>query len=151
MRNSLIAICIHRLCRVYWFIFRPRTQGVKVLVLNQGKILMVRLTYYPNTWTFPGGGIHKNEDGRNAAIRECREETGIRLCDPEYLGSIDFDHEYKKDTVFVFRETIDDQELVIDGTEVAEAKWYGLDELPPIGDNAKKIVEFVGGGSRVEI
>jgi len=31
-----------------------------------------------NTWCFPGGGIRDNESAEKAAVREVREETGIR-------------------------------------------------------------------------
>lgn len=36
-------------------------------------------------WCFPGGGIKRNENPKDAAARECKEETGIR-CHP--VGSI---------------------------------------------------------------
>mgnify|MGYP005814906623 CR=1 FL=1 len=29
-------------------------------------------------WCFPGGGIKKNESATEAAVRECREETGVK-------------------------------------------------------------------------
>jgi ADP-ribose pyrophosphatase YjhB (NUDIX family) len=31
-----------------------------------------------NKWAFPGGGIKKSEKPEKAAVRECREETGVR-------------------------------------------------------------------------
>lgn len=143
MRNFPIAIFINKLRQVFWFILRPKTKGVKAILFNQGKILMVRLTYYPNTWTFPGGGVHRGESDMEAVIRECKEEVGIQLQNPEYLRSIDFDHEHKKDTVSLFKEDIGDPEITIDGKEIAEANWYALDALPAMGKNAKRMLEFV--------
>jgi ADP-ribose pyrophosphatase YjhB (NUDIX family) len=32
-----------------------------------------------NTWCFPGGHIHRGEAPEKAAVRECREETGVRV------------------------------------------------------------------------
>lgn len=140
-----MAIFINKLCKVYWFIVRPKTRGVKGIIFNQGKVLMVRLTYYPHTWTFPGGGVHKNEDIRSAVIRECAEEVGIQLQKPQYIGELYFNYEYKKDTVFVFKENINSSEIKIDGKEVAEANWYELDNLPAMGKNAKKILGLAMG------
>ncbi len=143
MRNQTIAKLINKLYRVYWFITHPKTKGVKALIFNQDKILMVRLTYYPNTWTFPGGGVNKKENTIDAIIRECKEEVGITLKHPEYIGDLHFEHEYKKDTVSVFKETIDGPEIKIDGKEVAEANWYELDKLPVMGKNARTILNIV--------
>ena len=123
MRNQTVAIFINKLYRAHWFITRPKTKGVKALLFNQGKILMVRLTYYPDTWTFPGGGVHRDESTNEAIIRECKEEVDITLEHPEYIGDLHFEHEYKKDTVSVFKENIDNPDIKIDGKEVVEANW----------------------------
>jgi mutator protein MutT len=143
MRNSLFAVFLNKLFRTYWFIVRPITRGVKVLIFNEGKILMIRQTYYPNTWTFPGGGIHKCETPLNAVIRECKEEVGIQLNNPEYIGDICFNHEYKRDTVSVYKETVSSLEVHTDWKEVAEAGWFKLDKLPNMGKNAKSLLNFV--------
>lgn len=129
---------------MYWWFVRPNTQGVKAVITSQNKILLVRLTYYPNTWTFPGGGVKKKETPLHAAIRECKEEVGIDLQNLIYVGVLSFGHEYKKDTVHVFAsEGVSiKQEIISDLIEVAEAKWFSLDALPSIGPNAKKILEL---------
>ncbi|MFA6430322.1 MAG: NUDIX domain-containing protein [Candidatus Paceibacterota bacterium] len=145
MRNITLAVFINKLHRAYWFFIRPKTKGVKVILFNQNRILMVRLTYYPNTWTFPGGGVHENENINDAIIRECKEEVGIQLQKPEYVGDLHFEHEYKKDTLSIFKEDIDNSEIHIDGKEIAEANWYELDRLPVMGKNAKAIFDFVMG------
>ena len=96
-RNLIIAKLINKTFRFYWFFRRPQTKGVKVLIFNSNKkILMVRLTYYPNTWTFPGGGVNKKENTKDAALRECKEEVGIELSFVDLITTLDFKHEYKK-------------------------------------------------------
>ena len=61
--------------RFYWFVFRPQTRGVKVLILWQGKALLVRLGYAHRSWTIPGGGVHSEESYEEAARREIKEEV----------------------------------------------------------------------------
>lgn len=79
-RNNYLAQFINKLFKIYWFFVRPKTKGVKVIIFNQeNKILLVRLTYYPNTWTFVGGGVGKKEEPKEAILRECWEEVGIKL------------------------------------------------------------------------
>ena len=143
-RNKHFAQAINKLNRVYWFFIRPKTRGVKVIIFNkENKILMIRLTYYPNTWTFVGGGVNKKEKPEDAILRECREEVGIELEKINFVKTLNFNHEYKKDTLYIYKTKVSDSNFVIDRKEVAEANWFSLDSLPNMGKNAKKILEGV--------
>lgn len=51
----------------------------RVLVVADGKLLMVKSWLGTNQWGLPGGGLHKNEDPTAGALRELREETGVKL------------------------------------------------------------------------
>jgi len=143
-RNRYLAQFINKLHRIYWFIARPKTRGVKVIIFNQeDKILMVRLTYYPNTWTFVGGGVNKNEKPEDAILRECKEEVGIELMSSDFITTLDFNHEYKNDTLFIYKAKVNNPDFQIDRKEVAEARWFDLSDLPNMGKNAKRILETV--------
>lgn len=50
------------------------TSGV-VLRDSDGRVLLMRRAH-EETWGIPGGGIEPGESWRDAALRECREETG---------------------------------------------------------------------------
>ena len=68
----------YSLARVYWFIFRPKTFGVRCIVERDGEVVMVKHTYGKRTdWLFPGGGIKRGETEKGAAQREVLEEVGI--------------------------------------------------------------------------
>jgi mutator protein MutT len=141
-RSKYVAQFINKLHRIYWFVTRPKTRGVKVIIFNsENKILMVRLTYYPNTWTFVGGGVAKDEKPEDAILRECEEEVKIKLQEVDFMKTLDFNHEYKKDTLFVYKAKVDNSDFKIDLREVAEAKWFDLSDLPNMGENAKRILE----------
>lgn len=62
--------------RLYWRIFKPKTFGVKVIVENNDKFLLIRNSYGRKRWTFPGGKIENNEEPKDAAFREVKEEVG---------------------------------------------------------------------------
>ena len=51
-----------------------------VVTDDQGRILLIRRTDN-NYWSIPGGGMEPGESVREAAIREVKEETGMRLRD----------------------------------------------------------------------
>lgn len=69
---------------------RPTHLGVNVLILWDGKLLLEQRRDCC-AWGLIGGGVRGREESCRAAIREVREETGIRLCPDslERLGIIE--------------------------------------------------------------
>jgi mutator protein MutT len=45
-------------------------------------------------WEFPGGKVESHETPQAAAIRECREETGLLVRVVDRYPSIDYDYEH---------------------------------------------------------
>jgi 8-oxo-dGTP pyrophosphatase MutT (NUDIX family) len=67
----------HRLLRLAWRVRRPRTFGAHALALTpERRIVLVKLRYAAG-WRLPGGGHGTDEDPRDAALRELREEIGL--------------------------------------------------------------------------
>ncbi len=60
---------------------RPSARGI--IFDECGKIALV-YSQKENYYKFPGGGIHTNEDKKEALIREVREETGL-IVTPESI------------------------------------------------------------------
>lgn len=119
------------LARIYWFIFRPRTRGVKCLITRSGKVLLMRNSYNPKIWNLPGGGVKRNEELEAAVRREVLEELGLNLEQIVSLGSYESKKEYKKDTIHCFSsELASDPSLKLSRTEIIEAKWFNLNQLP---------------------
>lgn len=128
---------------LYWFIARPETRGAKCLIEHDGKILMIRNSYGRKYWTFPGGYVEKNESPKEGAIREAHEEVGIRVADATLLGSYASNREYKRDMVHCFYAKVTSPEYTIDPIEIAEAKWFPLDQLPErCGSSVPRIMEM---------
>ena len=60
-----------------------------VIVLNRGHALIllrgVTAPWEPNKWNLPGGMVEEGEMPLDAALRECKEETGLTPADPRFL------------------------------------------------------------------
>lgn len=121
---------VHLVLRGYWFVFRPSGHGVKVLIEYEGKVLLARHNYGHRIWTFPGGGVEKNELPISAAVREMQEEVGISLSEVAWFGLYETDYEYKKVIVDCYYATVLSSAYKIDNFELAEAQWFPLNDLP---------------------
>jgi ADP-ribose pyrophosphatase YjhB (NUDIX family) len=123
---------LYRLQRLAWRIVRPRTRGVKVMIFDEtGALLLVRHSY-GNTRLFmlPGGGIRPFEAPAAAAVREIREELGCALDGLAFVSVHSSSHEGKRDTVHLYRARAAGP-VRIDRVEIAEARFFPLDALPP--------------------
>jgi 8-oxo-dGTP pyrophosphatase MutT (NUDIX family) len=132
--------------RIYCFIFRPIRLGVRVMMLKDGKVWLVRQTYMPG-WFMPGGGIKKGETLEEATRREAREEAGAELGELTLMGAYSNFTEWKSDHNIVFTCT-DFEFKTKPDAEIAELCAFALNELP---DNLwpghrRRLQEYQAGG-----
>ena len=114
--------------KTYCFLFRPIRAGVRVMMIQDDKVWLVRHTYIPG-WFLPGGGIKRGETLEKATRREVFEETGADLGEVSLMGVYTSFVQWKTDhtTVFICRDfTITGKS---DG-EIAEVGSFSLDDLP---------------------
>lgn len=55
-----------------------RVSGAQMAVVEDGRVLL-QLRPWPPGWELPGGHCSAGEDPAETAIRECAEETGLRV------------------------------------------------------------------------
>jgi ADP-ribose pyrophosphatase YjhB (NUDIX family) len=117
-------------CKVYWYFVRPKSFGVKGVLQYKQEVLLIRNSYGPAGWSFPGGGVKKHESLKRAVTREVLEEVGVEIHNPHYIGHYFTAREYKKDLVHCFIAHVKNKSYAIDNSEVAEAQWFPLNDLP---------------------
>ena len=104
-------------------------------------MLLVRRGVNPRQglWTFPAGFVEFDEDPAEAAVRECREETGLEV---EITGLLDViagrEHERGADIVIVYRARRVRGELSA-SDDVDEAGFFAPDELPRLAFRATEV------------
>ena len=124
-----------RVAHVWWRIRRPRTLGVRALVLDPaGRVALIRHNYRRG-WYLPGGGVDRGESMAAAARREVLEETGIEpITIDRILGLFHNQGEGKDDHVALFLAHAGDgawqRIAAADPREIEEAAWFALDALP---------------------
>jgi len=135
----------------------PLRSGVGIIVLNnKNQVLVARRIDNPkNFWQMPQGGIDKNENYYDAALRELKEETNITSVKlikeidkkytyilPDNLIGIIWKGKFKGQVQkwFLMRFVGDDSEININTIkpEFLEWKWLNVDDLPKIAVNFKR-------------
>jgi len=114
--------------RIYCFLFRPVRTGVRVMMIRNSRVWLVRQTYMPG-WYMPGGGLKRGETLDQAARREVLEETGAVLGEIQLLGAFTGFGEWKTDHNIVFL-CEDFRFTGKPDAEVAELREFPLDRLP---------------------
>jgi ADP-ribose pyrophosphatase YjhB (NUDIX family) len=109
--------------------------AVAALVPNQdGQLLLVKRAVEPakGAWCLPGGFIEIDESIEEAVLRELKEETGI---EGEIGKLVDFFSQrsplYGALLIFGYRVTMLGGALQA-GDDAEEARFFDLDDLPPI-------------------
>jgi 8-oxo-dGTP pyrophosphatase MutT (NUDIX family) len=64
---------------------RGMTLGVRAIVADQDRRVLLVRHGYAHGWHFPGGGVDRGESIHEAVVREVREETGVTVTRPPRL------------------------------------------------------------------
>ncbi len=133
--------------RAWWRVRRPLSVGVRVLLIRDDQVLLIRHTYM-HSWFAPGGGVERGETLEHAIRREAREEVGATLADLQLMGIYTSFKESKSDHVVMFVST----DFEVDGTsdrEIEETRWFPLDALPDdlSPATARRIEDYTQGRS----
>lgn len=121
--------------------FVPTFNTVDAVCIQSGHVLVVKRKFHPGKglWALPGGFIKSNETLQSAAIRELKEETGIKVPKEKLAAHIQeihtFDHPSRslrgRTITQAFCIHLPDGLLpeVKGGDDAAVAKWISLAEV----------------------
>ncbi len=137
----------YRLYALQWRVTRPITLGVRILLIQDHQVLLVRHTYQAE-WHFPGGGLKRGETVAEAVRREAREEVGAHLLEPpQLLGLYTAYHSGKSDHIatFVCHDFV--LHTPTDRWEIHQCRPFPLDALPAdlSPGSARRIRDYLQG------
>ncbi len=130
-----------RTCPECQFIyFTDPKVGVGVMIIHQGRILLVRRAMTPERgkWSIPAGFLDHGEDPVVTAAREVQEETGLQV-EIEGLLDVYYNHEAIEQggaSIFIlYHARIVGGQLEA-GDDADEAAFFDQDNLPELAFNS---------------
>jgi 8-oxo-dGTP diphosphatase len=116
-------------CRFIQFI-DPKV-GAAVLAEREGQVLLIQRKMDPakGSWCLPGGFMEMGETPQEAAIRECKEETGLNV---EITGLIDvyYYEDYRGSGVSIMYKGKVIGGVIQPGDDAEAVDFFSPDELP---------------------
>ncbi|MDY6971590.1 MAG: NUDIX hydrolase [Thermodesulfobacteriota bacterium] len=118
------------ICSACDFVFYldPKVVACSILELD-GKIVLLRRDIEPQKgkWVMPGGYVDRGEEVEAAAIRETREECGLKIRINRLLGVYSYSGQLPVVIVYVAEYLSGD---LIRGEETMEAKLFSDKDIP---------------------
>ncbi len=130
MIRRVVMTLAYRMAVQWWRIRRPVTVGVRVMLIRDGQVMLVKHTYQ-DQWYFPGGGLKRSESVESAARREAAEEVGATVEEMALVGVFANFVDYKSDHVICFLSETFDLVPRPASPEIEDARFFPLDALPP--------------------
>ena len=108
-------------------IFGFNGERLQVLLIERG------IEPFKGRWAFPGGFLKMNETAEEGTLRELKEETGLESAYIEQLHTFSAPNRDPRERVITiaYYALVKIQE-VKGGDDAASAKWFPLDEIPPL-------------------
>ena len=120
-------------------IFTIRDKALHVLLVKRG------IPPFQGRWAIPGGFVKEGETLDDAALRELREETGVKDVYLEQLysfGDPGRDPRGRAVTIAYFALISHDKVKLQAGTDAVEAQWFPMEKLPQLAFDHGAILDY---------
>ncbi len=109
---------------------------LKVLLIQRG------IEPYKGAWAFPGGFLKMDETADQCARRELFEETGLTNASVEQFHTFsDIYRDPRERVITIAYQALVRISDVKGGDDAAVAKWFDINEMPPLAFDHEKIMK----------
>ena len=109
--------------------------GVGVIIVKDGRLLLLKRqsVHGAGTWSTPGGHLEFRESPEACAIREVKEETGVRIGDVRFIAITNDDFAASGKhyiTIWMQGRHISGTPTIKAPYEMSTVDWFALEALP---------------------
>lgn len=118
----------------HYIAYQNPVPGVGILCEMENGLLLIQRGHPPNQgqWTLPSGYIEADESSEQAAIRECKEETGLDIELLELFGVGSFPEGSLRSGIVIFYRASPVGGSLQAGDDAADARVFTIEDLPDI-------------------
>ena len=115
---------------------------VIVLIRRGGEFLLARKPEWaPGRYSLVAGFLDFGESLEECVDREVFEETGLKVTNIRYVGSQNWP--FPSQTMAGFVADYASGEIVVDGDELEDARWFSPDNMPPALPPPRSIARWI--------
>lgn len=108
---------------------------LKVLLVERG------MAPYKGRWAFPGGFLNMDESAEEGALRELKEETGLEgVYIRQFHTFSDPQRDPRERVITIAYYALVRMQEVKGGDDASDARWFALDEVPPLAFDHDQIL-----------
>jgi 8-oxo-dGTP pyrophosphatase MutT (NUDIX family) len=118
------------------------------IIDKQVSILLIKQFSHKDSWGIPKGHIDAGESFEECAIRETREETGVEVKLETVLPEMTaiWHNDHKRVISFLAQPVGNSDPNCGDpDCEVADVRWFNINELPPLHLYQREMLAYVCG------
>ncbi len=133
--------------------------GAGVILIEEDNVLLVRGSHGYRLWTQPRGFWEEGETTKDTAVRECFEETGLRIRIMDIIAAIDLrvhrGDKVEQELFLSYSGEIVDRRAMGPGAEIEEIRWFPIEEAvksPDVSTSTKVgITKATGMKSEIDL
>ena len=125
----------------YTHFFDPKVAAAMWL-MDQNKLLLVKRAVEPEKglWTLPGGFVDAWEHPADTAVRECLEETGLKVQAVKMIDLVTTNYDSKGNGFIIFYTGKILSGRIKAGDDADDVAWFDINDLPTIAFDATKSI-----------
>lgn len=119
-----------RECPACGLVVYPRVSPAMMALVTRGKEMLLARAhrFAPGMYSALAGFVEPGETIEDCVRREVREEVGVEVRDITYFASQSW--AFPHSLMIAYTATWDGGDIRLDDEEIAEARWFHVDELP---------------------